>query len=81
MVGTLLEPMPVNAMGMILGEQSLSGSPTGPRGAIDTMLSFAARHNIRPQIEHFAMNRVNDAMEHLKAGKARYRIVLGADFE
>ncbi len=80
MAGALLEPIPVNAIGMIMGEQSLSGSPTGPRGAIDTMLRFAARHNISPQIEHFPMSRVNDAMEHLRAGKARYRIVLDADF-
>lgn len=80
MAGALLEPLPVNAMSMILGEQSLSGSPTGPRGVIDTMLSFAARHNISPQIEQFPMSKVNDAMEHLRAGKARYRVVLDADF-
>jgi len=79
-LGAVLEPIPVNAMGMIMGEQSLSGSPTGSRGAIDAMLGFAARHDIRPQVEHFPMSRVNDALEHLRAGKARYRIVLDADF-
>ena len=79
-VGAVLEPIPVNAMGLILGEQSISGSPTGPRSAIDAMLAFAARHKITPQVEHFPMSRVNDAMEHLRAGKARYRIVLDADF-
>lgn len=79
-VGAVLEPIPVNAMGLILGEQGISGSPTGSRGAIDAMLNFAARHDIRPQVEHFPMSRVNDAMEHLRTGKARYRIVLDADF-
>jgi alcohol/geraniol dehydrogenase (NADP+) len=44
------------------------------------MLDFAARHNIAPQVEHFPMSKVNDALEHLAAGKARYRIVLDADF-
>ena len=29
-----------------------------------------------PVTEHFPMDKVNDAMEHLRAGKARYRIVL-----
>ena len=78
--GAVLEPIPVNAMGLILGEQTVSGSPGGSRGAIDTMLDFAARHGIAPQVEHFPMSRVNDAMERLRAGKARYRIVLDADF-
>ncbi|MBX9811697.1 MAG: NAD(P)-dependent alcohol dehydrogenase [Burkholderiales bacterium] len=79
-VGAVLEPIPVNAMGLILGQQSISGSPTGPRSAIDAMLAFAARHKITPQVEHFPMSQVNDAMEHLRTGKARYRIVLDADF-
>jgi uncharacterized zinc-type alcohol dehydrogenase-like protein len=26
------------------------------------------------------MSRINDALEHLRAGKARYRVVLDADF-
>ena len=42
------------------------------------MLEFAARHDIRPQVEHFPMSRVNDALAHLEAGNARYRIVLDA---
>jgi uncharacterized zinc-type alcohol dehydrogenase-like protein len=45
------------------------------------MLNFAARHQVTPQTEHFPMSKVNEAMEHLRAGKARYRIVLDADFQ
>jgi uncharacterized zinc-type alcohol dehydrogenase-like protein len=44
------------------------------------MLDFAARHNVTPQVEHFPMSKINDALEHLAAGRARYRIVLDADF-
>jgi uncharacterized zinc-type alcohol dehydrogenase-like protein len=47
---------------------------------IGTMLDFAARHNITPQTEHFPMSRINEAFKRLEAGKARYRIVLDADF-
>ncbi len=42
------------------------------------MLAFAARHDVSPVIEHYSLEKVNDAMEHLRAGKARYRIVLSA---
>lgn len=77
-VGAVLEPIPVPAFALISGQKSLSGSPTGSRSLIDAMLGFAARHAIAPQTEHFPMNRVNDALDHLRAGKARYRIVLDA---
>ena len=80
-VGAVLEPIPVPAMSLIMGEHSISGSPTGSRGAIDAMLAFAARHQIAPQVEHFPMRQVNEALAHLEAGKARYRIVLDADFK
>jgi len=38
-------------------------------------------HRLYQVTEEFAMSDVNDAFEHLKAGKARYRIVLRSDFE
>ena len=80
MVGAVLEPIPVNAMSLLLGQQEVSGSPTGSPSAIGIMLDFAARHHIEPQVEHFPMSQVNDAFDHLRAGKAHYRIVLDADF-
>jgi len=79
-VGAVLEPIPVVAFPMITGQKSVSGSPTGSPVAIETMLDFAARHNITPQNEHMPMSRINEAFERLEAGKARYRIVLDADF-
>jgi alcohol/geraniol dehydrogenase (NADP+) len=79
-VGAVPEPIPVAAFPLIFGQRSISGSPTGSPVAIETMLDFAARHNITPQTEHFPMSRINEAFERLDAGKARYRIVLDADF-
>jgi uncharacterized zinc-type alcohol dehydrogenase-like protein len=80
LVGILPQPMEVEAFPLIGGQRSVSGSPTGSRQDIDTMLEFAARHGIEPQTEHFPMSRINDALDHLRAGKARYRVVLDADF-
>jgi alcohol/geraniol dehydrogenase (NADP+) len=78
-VGAILEPMPVPAFGLIMGTKSISGSPTGSPTAIDRMLEFSARHSVAPITETFPMSKVNDALEHLRAGKARYRIVLVND--
>lgn len=75
-VGAVLEPLSVPAFGMIMGQKSISGSPVGSPTAIDRMLEFSARHSIAPVTETFPMSKVNDALEHLRSGKARYRIVL-----
>lgn len=79
-VGAVPEPIPVPAFALISGQKSVSGSPTGSRGALAQMLAFAARHRILPRNEHFPMSQVNAALEHLAAGRARYRVVLDADF-
>jgi alcohol/geraniol dehydrogenase (NADP+) len=77
-VGAVLEPIPVPAFSLIMGEREVSGSPTGSPVDIATLLDFAARHDIRPQVEMFPMAEVNAALKHLADGKARYRIVLEA---
>jgi uncharacterized zinc-type alcohol dehydrogenase-like protein len=79
-VGAVLEPIPVAAFSLILGQRAVSGSPTGSPVAIATMLDFASRHNIAPQTEHFPMSKINEAFARLESGKARYRIVVDADF-
>ena len=79
-VGFVLEPIPVGVVPLIMGQKSISGSPIGSPAGMGTMLDFAARHNISPQTEHFPMSRINEAFERLESGRARYRIVLDADF-
>jgi uncharacterized zinc-type alcohol dehydrogenase-like protein len=78
-VGTVLKPLEVPAFSLILGQKSVGGSPAGSPVAIDEMLEFSARHSIAPITETFPMSKVNDALERLRSGKARYRIVLVMD--
>jgi uncharacterized zinc-type alcohol dehydrogenase-like protein len=76
-VGGLAEkPIEVGAFSLIGGQKLMGGSSVGSPAMIQKMLEFCARHDIAPQTEFFPMDEVNEAMEHLKAGKARYRIVL-----
>lgn len=79
-VGVVPEPIGIAAFSLIGQQRSVSGSPTGSPVAIETMLDFASRHNVVPQTEHFPMSQINDAFARLESGKARYRIVLDADF-
>jgi alcohol/geraniol dehydrogenase (NADP+) len=75
-VGATLEPLNISAFGLISAQRSISGSPVGSPATIKQMLAFAAEHKITPQIESFSFDRVNDAIQHLADGKARYRVVL-----
>lgn len=75
-VGAVLEPMAIPAFSLIMGEKSVAGSPLGSPALTRTMLEFCVRHDIYPITEEFPMSQVNEALEHLQSGKARFRIVL-----
>ena len=79
-VGAVPTPLPIPAFTLLAGQKSVSGSPLGSPATTATMLEFCARHGIKAQTEHFPLSRVNDAFDHLRAGKARYRIILDNDF-
>ena len=78
-VGATLEPLDISVFGLITGQRSISASPVGSPTNIKKMLEFANFHDIKPQVEIFPLSKVNDALDHLRAGKARYRVVLKAD--
>ena len=61
---------------MLMGQKSLSSSPLGSPATTAMMLDFCARHDIQPVTEHFPLASVNDAMEKLRSGSPRYRLVL-----
>jgi uncharacterized zinc-type alcohol dehydrogenase-like protein len=75
-VGATLEPLELQIFPLIASQRSISGSPVGSPAMIAQMLDFAARHKIQPKVETFPMDQVNAALDHLRSGKARYRIVL-----
>ncbi|HEX7363389.1 MAG TPA: NAD(P)-dependent alcohol dehydrogenase [Bryobacteraceae bacterium] len=64
---------------LLAAQRSISASPSGTPTTVLSMLDFCARHNIAPVTEEFPMSKANEALAHLEAGKARYRIVLKND--
>jgi len=75
-VGATLEPIDAGVFSLIMKQRSISGSPVGSPETIGKMLDFVARHNIKPIIEKYSFDNINDAVERLRSGQARYRIVL-----
>jgi len=81
LVGVVPAPLPIPAFTLIVGQRSVGGTPTGAPATVATMLEFCARHGISPVTEEFPMSQANEALAHLAAGKARYRIVLKNDLQ
>ncbi|NIF23764.1 MULTISPECIES: NADPH-dependent aldehyde reductase Ahr [Pantoea] len=79
-VGAVMKPFDVPAFSLIVGDHSVAGSSTGSPGQLRSLLKLAARTDIAPTVEYFPMSKINDALDHLRAGKAHYRVVLKADF-
>ena len=75
-VGATLDPLDINVFSLLLGQRSVSGSPVGSPATIASMLEFAKLHNIKPVIEKFSFDDVNEAAARLRSGKAHYRVVL-----
>jgi uncharacterized zinc-type alcohol dehydrogenase-like protein len=75
-VGATLEPLDVGVFPLIMGQRSISGSPVGSPATITKMLDFTARHKIKPIVEKYRFDQANEAIDRLKSGETRYRIVL-----
>lgn len=76
LVGAIPNPISSQIFPMIGGQKTISASPLGSPVTTARMLDFAARHGIEPITETYSFDQVNEAMEKLRNGKPRYRLVL-----
>ena len=76
LVGVSSAPLNVTPYALMAGQRSVSGSLVGSPATMAKMLDFAARHDITPMIETYHFDDINAALDRLRSGKARYRIVL-----
>ncbi|MEL4016296.1 NADPH-dependent aldehyde reductase Ahr [Dryocola clanedunensis] len=79
-VGAVMTPFQVPAFTLISGDRSVSGSATGSPHELRSLMKLAGRAKVQPQIELFPMSKIKEAIQHVRDGKARYRVVLKADF-
>lgn len=75
-LGATLEPLDLGVFNLIMAQRSVSGSPVGSPATIRKMLDFAVRHDVKPVIETYPMDKINEALDKLRHGKPHYRIVL-----
>ncbi len=75
-VGVAPNPLSASLFPLLLGQKSISASPLGSPVTVSHMLDFAVRHDLAPIVEVYPIEQVNEAMDKLRNGKPRYRLVL-----
>jgi D-arabinose 1-dehydrogenase-like Zn-dependent alcohol dehydrogenase len=75
-----MENMPLSPLILLTYGITVIGSGPAPTASTHSMLEFAAKHGIKPQIEKFPLTQkgVVAAMQKLRDGNMRYRGVLVA---
>ncbi len=76
LVGVPPSDVTLPAFPLIVGRRAVGGSVIAGRARMREMLRFAARHAIGARVEGCGLREVNGALNRLRAGRPRYRIVL-----
>jgi uncharacterized zinc-type alcohol dehydrogenase-like protein len=75
-VGAPVEPMPVSAFSLILGNRRLAGSQIGGIAQTQEMLDHCAKHGIVSDVEVIPIQKINEAYERVLRSDVRYRFVI-----
>jgi D-arabinose 1-dehydrogenase-like Zn-dependent alcohol dehydrogenase len=75
-IGAGPDPIEVQTGTMIFGNKELKGWASGTAPDSEDTLRFAAYTGVRPMIEKYPLDKVNEAYNRMTSGKAQFRVVL-----
>ena len=75
-IGVNPEPFEVNPFALIGGGHKMYGHASGTSKEVEETLHFAALTGVRPMIEEVPLHDAKSALERMRSGKARFRMVL-----
>ncbi|CAL0314131.1 unnamed protein product [Lupinus luteus] len=76
MVGAPEKPLDLPVFPLILGRKLIGGSMIGGLKETQEMIDFAAKHDIKPDIEVIPIDYVNTALERVLKADVKYRFVI-----
>jgi D-arabinose 1-dehydrogenase-like Zn-dependent alcohol dehydrogenase len=76
LLGVPEKALEINAVPMILGEQTVKGWPSGTAMDSQDTLEFSALTGVKPKIETYPLEKAPEAFDRMMSGKARFRVVL-----
>src|SRR5258707_727442 len=75
-VGVPHDPLSVSAMQLVSAKTSVQGWPSGSAIDWEDTLRFSVLAGVRPMIEKYPLEKVNEAYDQMISGRARFRVVL-----
>jgi D-arabinose 1-dehydrogenase-like Zn-dependent alcohol dehydrogenase len=75
-IGIGPDPISVGAVPLIIGNHDVKGWASGTAVDSEDTLKFSEYTGVRPMIEKYPLDKVNDAWARLVSGKAQFRVVL-----
>jgi D-arabinose 1-dehydrogenase-like Zn-dependent alcohol dehydrogenase len=69
-------PIAVDPQVLMFGQRQLRGSSQDERSDLFEALSLVARGKVKPIIETYPLDRINEARQRLEQSKVRYRAVI-----
>jgi propanol-preferring alcohol dehydrogenase len=76
LVAILFEPISINSRLMIRKRASIQGWPCGSGIDSEATMNFSAQQSIRPHIEKYALENINEAWQQMITNQARFRVVI-----
>lgn len=70
------KPLEFTAFPLMLGRKGIVGGAIGGMKETQEMVDFAAKHNIKPDVEIISMDYANTAMERIAKSDVKYRFVI-----
>ena len=75
-IGMPAQPLAIHAMTLAYGRKRVASSMIGGLRETQEMLDFCATHNIVSDVEHIAIQQVNEAYERVLRNDVKYRFVI-----
>lgn len=75
-MGVGAEPISVSPFSILLKQLTVRGSTQNNRADLVEILNLAAAGKVKPKLEIYKLDEINDVFQRLSAGKVRYRAVL-----
>lgn len=75
-VGAPFEPMEVSVLQLLMARRGIQGWPSGTAMDSQDTLEFSKFVGVRPMIEKYPLEKVQEGFERMGSGKAEFRVVL-----
>jgi len=75
-IGAAMEPLQVSVFSLLLARRGIQGWPSGTARDSQDTLEFSKFAGVRPMIEKYPLEKVNEAFARMESGKAEFRVVL-----